>query len=148
MQSGELKPDLGPDQPHPTAGATLVTARRPLVAFNVELDTPNPEVARAVAAELRESGGGLPGVRAIGLPLGGGRSQVSVNVHDPEAVSLARIVEEVTRLAALRGATPLAAELVGLAPEVALSGYGGEVPIGGFDPDLHLIERRLAAAEG
>jgi glutamate formiminotransferase len=147
MSSGELKPDLGPGEPHPTAGATLVTARPPLVAFNVELDDPNPEVARAVAAGLRESGGGLPGVRAIGLPLEGGRSQVSINVHDPEAVSLNRVVEEVSRLAAPHGATPLVAELVGLAPEAALSDYGDEVPIEGFDPDRHLIERRLPGAE-
>ena len=68
MKSGELEADLGPSEPHPTAGATLVTAREPLVAFNVELDTPDPDVARAVAAGLREAGGGLAGVRALGLP--------------------------------------------------------------------------------
>ena len=69
MESGELRPDHGPDEPHPSAGATLVTARPPLAAFNVELDSGDVEVARAVAAGLRESGGGLPGVRAIGLRL-------------------------------------------------------------------------------
>ena len=68
MKSGELKPDLGPAEPHTSAGATLVTAREPLVAFNVELDTPNPEIARTIAAELREAGGGLPGVRALAAP--------------------------------------------------------------------------------
>ena len=70
------------------AGATLVTARPPLAAFNVELDSGDVEVARAVAAGLRESGGGLPGVRAIGLLLSSGRAQVSTNVHDPLAVPL------------------------------------------------------------
>ena len=143
MRSGELAPDLGPTEPHPSAGATLVTARRPLVAFNLELDTPNPEIARAVAGELREAGGGLRGVRALGLPRDGERSQVSVNVHDAEAVPLARVVEEVTRLAAEHGARPVEAELVGLAPEAALAGYPGEPPIRDFDPDQHVLERLL-----
>ena len=88
MEAGELRPDFGPDLPHPRAGATLVTARPPLAAFNVELDSGDLEVARAVAAGLRESGGGLPGVRAIGLVLASGRGQVSTNVHDPLAVPL------------------------------------------------------------
>ena len=90
MESGELRPDHGPSLPHPSAGATLVTARPPLAAFNVELDSGDVEVARAVAAGLRESGGGLPGVRAIGLALGSGRGQVSTNVHDPLATPLGR----------------------------------------------------------
>ena len=146
MASGELRPDLGPDQPHPSAGATLVTARRPLVAFNVELDTPNPEIARAVAAELREAGGGLPGVRALGLPREGERAQVSTNVHDAEQVPLARVVEEVRRLAAQHGTRPVEAELVGLAPAAALSGYPDDPPIRDFDPDQHVIERVLGEA--
>ena len=143
MSSGELVPDLGPDEPHPSAGATLVTARPPLVAFNLELDTPNPEIARAVAEKLREAGGGLPGVRALGLPRDGERTQVSINVHDATAVPLARVVEEVTRLAAEHGAKPVEAELVGLAPEAAMKGYPGEPPIRGFDPDQHVLERLL-----
>jgi glutamate formiminotransferase len=143
MASGELAPDLGPPEPHPSAGATLVTARPPLVAFNLELDTPNPEVARAVAGELREAGGGLPGVRALGLPRDGERAQVSVNVHDSKAVPLAKVVGEVTRLAAEHGARPVEAELVGLAPEAAMAGYPEEPPIRGFDPDEHILERVL-----
>jgi glutamate formiminotransferase / 5-formyltetrahydrofolate cyclo-ligase len=143
MESGELEPDLGPGEPHPSAGATLVTAREPLVAFNVELDTSNPEIARAVAAELREAGGGLPGVRALGLPREGERTQVSVNVHDPKAVPLAKVVAEITRLAAEHGARPIEAELVGLAPEAALIGYPDEPPIRGFDPLSDVIENVL-----
>jgi glutamate formiminotransferase / 5-formyltetrahydrofolate cyclo-ligase len=143
MESGELAPDLGPPAPHPSAGATLVTARPPLVAFNVELDTPNPEIARAVAAELREVGGGLPGVRALGLPRADERAQVSVNVHAPRAVPLARVVSEISRLAAEHGARPVEAELVGLAPEVALEGYPGEPPIRDFDPKRDVIENVL-----
>ena len=145
MASGELTADRGPAAPHDTAGATLVTARPPLAAVNIELDSADPDVARSVAAELREGGGGLPGVRALGLRLSDGRAQVSTNVHDPVSVPLGRVVSEVRRLAARQGAEPLRAELVGLIPEAALAGYPDDVPIAGFDPDLHLIERRLAA---
>jgi glutamate formiminotransferase/glutamate formiminotransferase/formiminotetrahydrofolate cyclodeaminase len=143
MKAGELEADLGPSEPHPTAGATLVTAREPLVAFNVELDTPNPEIARAVAAGLREAGGGLAGVRALGLPREVGRCQVSVNVHDPIGVPLARVVAEIKRLAAEHGARPVEAELVGLAPEAALEGYPDDPPIRGFDPRRDVIENVL-----
>ncbi|HSI80532.1 MAG TPA: hypothetical protein VK919_07770 [Solirubrobacterales bacterium] len=144
MRARELEPDCGPSEPHPTAGATLVTARPPLAAFNVELDTPDPEVATAVAVELREAGGGLPGVRAIGIELPGERGQVSINVHDPVAVPLARVVAEIGRVAAEHGARPVSAELVGLVPAAAVEGYPDEVPLAGFDPDRHVIERRLA----
>jgi glutamate formiminotransferase / 5-formyltetrahydrofolate cyclo-ligase len=148
MESGELRPDFGPDLPHRRAGATLVTARPPLAAFNVELDTGEVEIARAVAAGLRESGGGLAGVRAIGLLLSGGRAQVSTNVHDPLAVPLGEVVERVRALAAPLGARPLAAELVGLIPQAALDGYPDDVPMHGFDPRHHTIEARLVEASG
>jgi glutamate formiminotransferase / 5-formyltetrahydrofolate cyclo-ligase len=146
MESGELSPDEGPAEPHPTAGATLLTARAPLAAFNVELDGGDVEVARAVAAGLRESGGGLPGVRAIGLELSSGRAQVSTNVHDPLATRLATVVARVRELAAPLGARPLEAELVGLVQAAALDGYPADVPIRGFDPARQTIEGRLAAA--
>ncbi len=145
MESGELRPDFGPHLPHPSAGATLVTARPPLAAFNVELDSGDVEVARAVAAALREAGGGPRGVRAIGLVLASGRAQVSTNVHDPLRVPLGEIVERVRALAAPLGARPLEAELVGLIPAAALAGYPEDVPMRGFDPARHVIERRLEA---
>jgi glutamate formiminotransferase len=145
MESGELRPDFGPELPHPRAGATLVTARPPLAAFNVELDSGDIEVARSVAAGLRESGGGLPGVRAIGLLLSSGRVQVSTNVHDPLTVPLGTVVERVRELATPLGARPLEAELIGLVPATALAGYPEDVPMRGFDPERHVIERRLAA---
>ena len=143
MASGELRPDLGPGEPHPSAGATLITAREPLVAFNVELDTSDADIAREIAAELREAGGGLPGVRALGLPREGGRTQVSMNIHDPQAVPLARVVEEISRLAAQHGARPVEAELVGLVPEAAVDGYPDEPPIRDFDPMRDVIENVL-----
>jgi glutamate formiminotransferase len=145
MESGELRPDFGPDLPHRTAGATLVTARPPLAAFNVELDTGDVEIAQAVAAGLREAGGGPAGVRAIGLLLSSGRAQVSTNVHDPLSVPLGEIVERVRQLAAPLGARPVEAELVGLIPRDALASYPADVPMRGFDPARHTIEARLAA---
>jgi glutamate formiminotransferase / 5-formyltetrahydrofolate cyclo-ligase len=145
MEAGELRADRGPRFPHRTAGATLVTARLPLAAFNVELDSGDLELARAVAAGLRESGGGPAGVRAIGLTLSSGRAQISTNVHDPVATPLGGIVERVRALAAPLGARPLDAELIGLVPAAALAGYPDDVPIRGFDPERQTIEPRLAA---
>ncbi len=125
MASGELAPDYGPPVLHPTAGATLVTARPPLIAFNVELDSAELELARAIAAEIRESGGGFPGLRAIGLLLASsGRAQVSMNVHDHELAPLAAIVARIAERA------PVAeAELVGLAPAAALADFPAEIPL-------------------
>jgi glutamate formiminotransferase len=146
MEGGELRPDYGPPEPHRRAGVTLVTARPPLAAFNVELNSGDVEVARAVAAGLRETGGGLRGVRAIGLPLSSGRVQVSTNVHDPFAVALGEVVESVRELAAPLGARPLEGEVVGLVPAQALAGYPADVPIRDFDPAERTIEARLRAA--
>jgi glutamate formiminotransferase / 5-formyltetrahydrofolate cyclo-ligase len=143
MEGGELRPDYGPAEPHHTAGVTLVTARPPLAAFNVELDGGDLDTARAVAAGLRESGGGLHGVRAIGLLLSSGRTQVSTNVHDPFAVPLRQVVERIGELARPLGARPIEAEIVGLVPEAALIGYPAEVPIRGFDPATQTIEAGL-----
>src|SRR5579884_117413 len=96
IRSGELEPDFGPRDLDPRNGAVLVTARPPLVAFNVDLRSDDVELARRIAAELREAGGGFGGVRAIGLFLPArGRAQVSFNVHDHRAVSLAEITAAV-----------------------------------------------------
>jgi glutamate formiminotransferase len=146
MEGGGLRPDFGPKLPHRTAGVTLVTARPPLAAFNVELDSGDVELARAVAAGLRESGGGLPGVRAIGLSLSTGRTQVSTNVHDPFAVPLGEVVERVRVLAEPLGARPLEAEVVGLVPRAALAGFPSDLPIRDFDPAVRTIEARLRAS--
>ena len=144
MTSGSLTPDFGPDRPHPTAGATLVTARAPLAAFNLELATDEVRVAREIAAAIRESpDDGMPGVRAIGLALSTGRAQVSTNVHDPIATPLCEVVEAVQEEAALRGTTVVEAELIGLIPEAAMEEYPEDVPIRDFDPSFHIIERRL-----
>lgn len=142
MEAGELVADLGPQRPHPTAGACLVTARPPLAAFNLELAGADAGAARAIAAALREAGGGLAGVRAIGLDLGGGRTQVSTNVHDPINVPLAVVVARVRELAAQRRARVVAGEVVGLVPRAALAGFPDDLPLPGFDPARGVIEER------
>ncbi|HEY5332567.1 MAG TPA: hypothetical protein VIJ21_03405 [Solirubrobacterales bacterium] len=146
MEGGELHSDFGPPLPDRRGGATLVTARPPLAAFNVELEGADLDAVRVVAAELREAGGGSAGVRALGLMLSSGRAQVSTNVHDPLKTTLGTVVETVRRLAEPLGARPVEAELVGLIPAGALVDYPADVPIRGFDPELHVIERRLAAS--
>jgi glutamate formiminotransferase / 5-formyltetrahydrofolate cyclo-ligase len=143
MASGELAADLGPRVPHPSAGATLVTARPPLAAFNLELEDASPDVARQIAAELREAGGGLPGVRAIGLELSHGRIQVSTNVHDPVRTPLAEVVVRARELAAAHHATIVAGEVVGLVPAAALEGFPSDLPLPGFEPSRGVIEERL-----
>jgi glutamate formiminotransferase len=143
VEAGELKPDFGPAQVHPTAGATLVTARPPLAAFNVELAGADLAAARDIASRLREAGGGLQGVRAIGIDLGDGRIQVSTNIHDPASTPLVAVAMRIRELADPHGARPAGAEIVGLVPERALDGWPDALPIAGFDPAKHVIERRV-----
>ena len=146
MATGELAPDFGPARLHPTAGAALVGARPPLVAFNVELDTADLDVAKAVAAKVRESNGGLAGVRAIGVKLATrGVAQVSTNVGDPFAIPLADVVEAVRTHAESLGASIGAAELVGLAPAAALDGFPPDVELRDFDERRHILENRMPA---
>jgi glutamate formiminotransferase len=142
LTGGDLRPDFGPSCAHPSAGATLVAARPPLVAFNVTLRPPATlEQAREIAARIREGGAeGLPGLKAIGLQLARQQEvQVSMNVERPDLTPLRDVVAAIARQA------PVAtAELVGLAPEAAFDGFPEDLPIPGFDPEAHLIERALA----
>ncbi len=135
-----LKPDFGPRSLDPGTGATLVAARPPLVAFNLELAPPAAvQDARRIAMLVREGGEhGLPGVRAIGVQLTGGVAQVSMNVERPLEVSLAEVV------AAVRRHAPVArAELVGLVPAAALEGFPEDLAMPGFDPLRQVIENAL-----
>jgi glutamate formiminotransferase / 5-formyltetrahydrofolate cyclo-ligase len=144
LASGELEPDFGPGRPHPTGGATLVGCRPPLVAFNLELDGAELDTAKQIAAEVREAGGGLPGVRAIGVRLPRkGVCQVSTNVHDPFLVPLREVVSAVESAAGRHGARVSAAELVGLAPAAALDGFPAALELHGFDEATHILDRRL-----
>ena len=144
LASREVEPDFGPAWLHPTAGAVLVAARPPLVAFNLELGTDDLAVARKIAARVREQGGGLPGVRAIGVKLERkGIVQLSMNVHDPLALPLAEVVRAVRRVASRVRVEVVAGELVGLAPEAALESFPDDLPLRGFDPRRHLLESHL-----
>jgi glutamate formiminotransferase / 5-formyltetrahydrofolate cyclo-ligase len=127
IEAGELTPDFGPRRAHDTAGATLVGARPPLVAFNVELAAPATLAdAKAIAARIREGGSdGLRGVRAIGLWLNEtGVAQVSTNVEEHWATPLAAVVDAVSAHARV-----LQAELVGLAPRAAFDGFPDDIPV-------------------
>ena len=141
IESGELTPDYGPRRLHPRGGAVLVAARPPLVAFNVELAPPaDLRTAKRVAAQIRDGEEeGLPTLRAIGLqlPHRGGVPQVSMNLEDHTAVSLAQVVAAITRYA-----RPMRAELVGLAPRAAFDGFPEDLPVA----NLRFIEDVLGPA--
>jgi len=145
MAAGELRPDFGPSRAHPTAGATLVAARPPLVAFNLQLAPPMTIAdARRIAALIREDGAeGLPGVRAIGVQIGKDVAQVSMNIERPCETPLALVIERVRALAPVAGG-----ELVGLAPRCAFADFPEDVPLPGFDPSTRLIEQVLGLSPG
>src|SRR5207244_4010234 len=104
LDAGELRPDFGPARLNERAGGVLVGARRPLIAFNVNLRG-SLEAARELARSVRERDGGFPGVRALGLDLpAAGLVQVSMNVEDYEAAELHEVVEKIRREAAARDA--------------------------------------------
>jgi glutamate formiminotransferase len=144
LAAGEVQPDFGPDRLDPKAGGVIVGARRPLIAFNVNLRGVRVDVAKQVAALVRESGGGFPGVRALGLDLPrAGLVQVSMNVEDYEAAALHDIVARVEREARALGAEPAGSELVGLMPAgAAVAAAGATLRIEGFDPS-RVLELRL-----
>ncbi|HET8894797.1 MAG TPA: glutamate formimidoyltransferase [Gaiellaceae bacterium] len=144
IDEGEFAPDFGPSQLDAKAGGVIVGARRPLIAFNVDLAIDDVEVAREIARAVRERDGGFPGVRALGLELPlAGHAQVSMNVEDWEAVALHDIVEAIEREAAARGVEVAGAELVGLMPAgAAMRAAGAVLRIDGFDAS-HVLELRL-----
>jgi glutamate formiminotransferase len=144
IDAGELSPDFGPPDLDERAGGVIVGARRPLIAFNVNLATGDVEIAKAIAAVVREKGGGFPGVRALGLSLATtGRAQVSMNVEDYEAAALHDIVERIEEEARARGVELAGAELVGLMPAgAAVAAAGTILGIRGFDRS-HVLELRL-----
>jgi glutamate formiminotransferase len=143
LEAGELAPDFGPGRLDERAGGVLVGARRPLIAFNVNLRG-SLDAAREVASAVRERDGGFPGVRALGLDLpSAGLVQVSMNVEDYEATALHEIVARITTEAASRGAEVIGSELVGLMPAgAALAAAGAMLGIEGFDAS-RVLELRL-----
>lgn len=145
MRQPEWRPDFGPSAPHPTAGATVVGARRPLIAYNVQLDSADVEIARQVAAAVRESGGGLRGVKALGLALAHrGVAQVSMNLTDFGRTPVQTVFDAVEREANARGVRVLDSELIGLIPEAALVGTTPErLKLTGFTRS-QVLEVRIA----
>jgi len=152
VESGELAPEFGPALIDERSGAVLIGARRPLIAFNVNLRGELGS-AREIASAIRERDGGFPGVRALGLELPrAGLVQVSMNVEDWEAAALHDLVAAIEREAAARGAEVVGSELVGLMPGgAAAAAAGAALRIDGFDAsrvlELRLLEPDVADPE-
>jgi glutamate formiminotransferase len=144
LAEAELAADFGPPELHPSAGGVIVGARRPLIAFNVDLRGGSIDDARAIASVIRERDGGFPGVRALGLELPGtSRVQVSMNIEDWEAAALHDILARIEDEAAARGVEVAGSELVGLMPAgAAAAAAGALLKIDGFDA-TRLLELRL-----
>lgn len=137
------KPDFGDAQLHPTAGATIVGARKFLVAYNVYLNTPDVEIAKKVGKAIRFSNGGLRYVKGMGVGVRG-LAQVSMNLTDTDQTPIARVFEYVKREAARYGVLPLSSEVVGLIPKKALEDAAEWfLQIENFDSSL-ILENRLA----
>jgi glutamate formiminotransferase / 5-formyltetrahydrofolate cyclo-ligase len=140
-------PDFGPAVPHPTAGATVIGARMPLIAFNINLSTNRLDVARRIAAAVRHSSGGLRYVKAMGVMLEDrGVVQVSMNLTNFEKTPIPRVFEFVKREAARYGVSVLESEIVGLVPQAALLAAAEYfLQIEGFGP-RQVLETRLRTA--
>ena len=141
------KPDFGEPRVHPTAGATVVGARKPLIAYNVFLNTPDVAIAKKIAKAVRFSSGGLRYVKAAGF-LVRGMAQVSMNLTDFEQTPVHRVFEVVKREAERYGVVPVSSEIVGLIPKLALE-QAAEwfLQVENFDSTL-ILENRLAAVMG
>lgn len=137
-------PDAGPALFNPRSGAVAVGAREPLVAFNINLSSHNLQIAKNIARSIRESGGGLPHVKAMGVPLKSRNIvQVSTNLTNYRITSLLMVFDKVKDMADRHGVSILESELVGLIPEEALEGVSpGYLKLSGFSPD-RIIETHL-----
>jgi glutamate formiminotransferase len=144
MSSAEWRPDYGPSHPHESAGVSIVGARRPLIAFNVQLASDDLEAAAEIARSVRESSGGLAALRAIPIRLSTrGVVQVSMNLLDYGRTSLWTAYQAVKREAEARGTRILSSEIIGLVPAEALIDSAAEMlQIGNFSPDL-VLENRI-----
>lgn len=145
MRTPGWAPDFGPSAPHPSAGAVVIGARQALIAWNINLDSDRLEIAKAIAAVIRESSGGFPCVKAAGFRLAHrGIVQVSMNLTDYTQTPMAVVFEAVGREAARRGVAVLESEIIGLVPAAALPS-DTDLRLAGFGPD-RILEHRLAAA--
>ncbi len=142
------RPDFGPAHLHETAGAVVIGARHPLIAFNVNLNTPDLTIAKTIARTIRHSNGGLPCLKAIGVALASrGIVQVSMNLTDYHVTSMAAAFRAVQIEAAKAGVEIAGSELIGLVPQAALDQAASSLlQIGNFDA-TQILETRLAEAE-
>jgi glutamate formiminotransferase len=144
MASPGWAPDFGPSAPHPSAGASVIGARMPLIAYNINLATDRLDVAKKIASAIRQSSGGYRFVKAMGIPLADrGIVQVSMNLTNYEKTPIFRVFETVKREAARYGVSVLESEIVGLVPSAALTGAAEfYLQLEGFQPD-QVLENKL-----
>ena len=143
-----LHPDIG-DAPHPTAGCCVVGARQFLIAWNIILETDDLSAARAMAVEIRESGGGLPAVKALGLALPSrGKVQISINLIDYRRTPLHVVFDDVAARCRERSIRVEGSELIGMIPEAALCATAGhDLRWLNMQPEL-VLEKRLRMERG
>lgn len=145
MRLPQWQPDFGPSSPHPTAGVVAIGARMPLIAFNINLGTDRLPVAKAIAKIIRQSSGGLPHVKALGIMLADRNiAQVSINMTDYTRMPLYRVLELVKAEAARYGVPVVGTEIVGLTPVNALVDSAMYyLMLEGFQRDGQVLENRL-----
>ena len=149
MTSPEWTPDFGPSTPHPSAGASVIGARMPLIAYNINLNTSRLDVARKIAAAIRQSSGGFRYVKAAGFELKDrGIVQVSMTLTKFEKTPIFRVFDTVKREAERHGVTILESEIVGLVPSAALTAAAEYyLQLAGFKPDTQVLENKLRAKD-
>src|ERR1700761_1958449 len=137
------RPDVGGPDLHPTAGASAVGARRFLIAYNLYLNTTDVAKARAIAREIRASGGGLTGVKAMGV-LAHGEAQISMNITDFRQTPVSQVYAAVKEKAGRFGVEPVRGELIGLIPEAAAEQESEWLRLfHEFDPEEKILERKM-----
>ncbi|MGA2214809.1 MAG: glutamate formimidoyltransferase [Bryobacteraceae bacterium] len=148
FENPSIAPDIGGPALHPSAGACIIGARKLLIAFNVNLKTDDVRVARDIARIIRASSGGMPFVKALGLPLAGrGLVQVSLNLTDFEQTPLHRVFDAVRREAAAHGVEIAGSEIIGLIPQKAIEDAAAHyLQCENFDSG-RVLENRLRALE-
>jgi glutamate formiminotransferase len=145
LRNADRTPDIGGPRLHPSAGAVAVGARKFLIAYNINLDTPDVSVAKKIARTIRASNGGLPHVKAIGVELEDRKiAQVSMNLTDFEQTSIRRAFEAVRLEAERNGCSIRSGEIVGLVPRKALGpDDAAYLQLENFEPAQKILETRL-----
>ncbi len=148
MKDPQWAPDFGPTAPHPSAGAAVMGARMPLIAYNVNLGTADLEIAKRIAKAIRHSSGGYRHVKAMGVMLQErGLAQVSINMTDFKKTPLHRVFETVRSEAARYGVSVVGSEIIGLVPmEALLDAADHFLRLEGFRPS-QVLEKKIGEAE-